>query len=339
MRKPIFVVALLAIVFGLPARADMASGMTALKSKNYAEAMAQFEPEAQAGNPIAQNLMGMMYMTGLGVTVDDAAALSWFQKSATQGYAVAQTNAGFMFEQGRGTRRDLDQARAWYQKAANQGDPRGRLFLNNLDWKTARLTAMQNGNSVSSTDSAAPKFGLSSPLPQLQNSVQATRSSTQSAPVSARVDQPVHCLQLTDVRASMPPDVLYRMVGSCVEQGDFASAARLFSLAGIFSRFDGERVADKTGRDAGAVMILNTFNPLPQETREKFGERFNAMVQDPEAMRMLCADIQRVGPPTYYPEYMVAHGIGGAATPLIAGFDAKRTWTSFLASYLHCTAQ
>ncbi len=151
---------------------------------------------------------------------------------------------------------------------------------------------------------------------------------------SSTTQQP--CLELTDVKAKTPPDVLYRIVGACVAQARFVEARRVFALAGLYSRFDAERVADKTASDAGSVLVLNTFSQFPIEVRKKFQQSFVEMTKDADAMQSLCLDVQRVGEPAYYPDYMIAHGIGHSDAPLLANFDAKRTWAMYLTSYLHC---
>jgi TPR repeat protein len=115
------------------AHADFAAGMQAYKSKDYATALSELKPQAEAGNNIAQNIVGVMYMNALGVPNDDAEAMKWFRLAANNGYNVAQTNVGFLYEKGRGVAQDLAQARIWYEKAAAQGDGRATASLRMLD--------------------------------------------------------------------------------------------------------------------------------------------------------------------------------------------------------------
>src|ERR1041384_8017329 len=57
----------------------------------------RYQKEAAAGNAMAQNSLGWMYLNGVGVDKDYALALSWFQKSAAAKNAVAQNNLGFLY--------------------------------------------------------------------------------------------------------------------------------------------------------------------------------------------------------------------------------------------------
>ncbi len=79
--------------------------------QNARESFVQLE-----GDVFVQNLLGLMYYTGQGVTLDLKQAAEWFQKAANQGYAVAQNNLALMYQNGQGVV-TLD----WYEKAANQG--------------------------------------------------------------------------------------------------------------------------------------------------------------------------------------------------------------------------
>lgn len=121
------------------AHADFDAGMAAYSAKDFSRARSLLTPDARAGNQVAQNLMGVMLLTGEGGNVDDAAALGWFVRAASSGYAVAQTNAGSMYEHGRGVPRNLEIAKSWYEKAAAQGDSRAVLFLQLLGRGSASL--------------------------------------------------------------------------------------------------------------------------------------------------------------------------------------------------------
>jgi TPR repeat protein len=113
--------------------ADFNAGFGAYQAGDYASALTLLRPEAEAGNPIAQNLLGVMNAQGKGTGQNDTEAVRWYRMSANRGYAAAQTNLGLMYQQGRGLDRDLSEARNWYTKAANQGDQRAREFLRRLE--------------------------------------------------------------------------------------------------------------------------------------------------------------------------------------------------------------
>ena len=77
--------------------------------------------KAQAGDPVAQCNLGLMYDQGNGAPKDPATAVKWFRKSAELGNVRAQHNLGCAYEAGEGVPKDATKAARWYRKAADQG--------------------------------------------------------------------------------------------------------------------------------------------------------------------------------------------------------------------------
>ena len=86
--------------------------------------------EARAGDPVAQNSLGVMYYTGEAVSTtvtgevldnDPELAAGWFYRSAEQGYADAQFNLGLIYANGEGVAQDMNEAVELFKKAAEQG--------------------------------------------------------------------------------------------------------------------------------------------------------------------------------------------------------------------------
>ena len=152
---------------------------------------------------------------------------------------------------------------------------------------------------------------------------------------------PVGCVPLTTLDSNQTPPDIYLGVSACISEGDYQAAAALFALAGVESHFDAERVSDKSAGQAGQVLIMTTFNALPDERRQEFQKNVIGLNADPEGMTPICRAIEKIGYPTYYPDYMVLHGIhaftakAGDAT-LVTNFDAPTTWNFLLTNYLKC---
>lgn len=86
--------------------------------------------DAKAGDPVAQNGLGVMYYTGEAISKspsgqvlnnDPELAAGWFFRAAEQGYADAQFNLGLMYANGEGVEKDMVQAVELFKKAAEQG--------------------------------------------------------------------------------------------------------------------------------------------------------------------------------------------------------------------------
>jgi TPR repeat protein len=111
------------------AMAGFAEGATAYNNKNYAVALKEIRPLAQAGNAEAEHLLGLMYYMGRGVPQDYKAALEWHRKAALKGKADAQYVVGAMYYTGNAVIQDHKQAVAWFRKAAEQGHPQAQQVL------------------------------------------------------------------------------------------------------------------------------------------------------------------------------------------------------------------
>jgi hypothetical protein len=80
---------------------------------------------------------------------------------------------------------------------------------------------------------------------------------------------------------------------------------------------------------------------VPRAKLKQFDEIKEQTLNDSKKLSAICTRIRQIGPPDYYPRYMVQHGIQaftGFKTPngLVPNFDARKAWTESLTSYLHC---
>jgi hypothetical protein len=77
--------ALLLAAVSSPAAADYARGLDAYTRADYPEAVRQLTPDAEAGNPEAELMLGRLYAWGLGVPQDLGRAAQWFDRAVAHG--------------------------------------------------------------------------------------------------------------------------------------------------------------------------------------------------------------------------------------------------------------
>lgn len=92
----------------------------AYQQQSYVLALAQCQQEANAGDPSAHTMLGLLYHRGLGCPKDDEEAYQHFQFAAQRGNAVAQFYMGKMLSMGTAIESDEAAAFRWFEKAANQ---------------------------------------------------------------------------------------------------------------------------------------------------------------------------------------------------------------------------
>ena len=101
---------------------DFQKGLAAAQAGDFATALKEWKPLAEAGDAVAQFNLGVMYDIGDGVPQDYAEAVKWYRLAAEQGYVAAQYNLGTMYDNGKGVPQDYAEAVKWYRLAAEQGD-------------------------------------------------------------------------------------------------------------------------------------------------------------------------------------------------------------------------
>jgi len=104
------------------ARFSFELGRVLQASQDYSAARKQYDRAADLGSTLAMNNIGLLYGSGLGVTLDYAEAKRWYEKAAAGGFPLAMNNIGYLYEKGLGVTRDYAEAKRWYEKAAAGGN-------------------------------------------------------------------------------------------------------------------------------------------------------------------------------------------------------------------------
>jgi ankyrin repeat protein len=174
------------------------------------------------------------------------------------------------------------------------------------------------------------------------------------APPALAVAQEKHvspkraCGRFDQIDNSHTPVELYASVADCVENNRDDDAVGLFILAGMDSSFDFLRVADKTAGQARQILIMGLFGGMPPDVRARFQTATKEIMDQPKRRAVLCKQINKIGPPQYFPAYMVHHGLGAVQSalsnqpppaPLEPNFDAAATWANLLTNYLNCGSE
>ena len=84
-------------------------------------AIEALKAKAQAGDPKAQNQLGVRYLIGDGVEKDPKQAVEWYRKAAHSGYADALFNLGTAYYNGDGVGVDDSAALAYFAAASERG--------------------------------------------------------------------------------------------------------------------------------------------------------------------------------------------------------------------------
>lgn len=161
MRKLCFLV-ITALFLAPAAVADTAAGIEAFKTKQFATAIKELTPEAEAGDPDALYHLAQMYSGGFGVEKNLTKALELYGKAANKGHVPAQKEYGTALAIGDGAEQDVSEGLKWLLIAARTGDQGAGVYalrfsrlMNRSVVLTARRNALEWATAFKKTQEAA----------------------------------------------------------------------------------------------------------------------------------------------------------------------------------------
>jgi len=151
---------------------------------------------------------------------------------------------------------------------------------------------------------------------------------------------PCGCVDLSEVtNEHNPADILHGM-RECIELKKFKKAVRLFAMAGVYGKYDAYRVKDRTAHQALLVLQQNILADVSKRDKNKLMKCIEALEEGSEELDSICQAVRQIGMPTYYPKYMIQHGIKAfmktEGDGLVEAFDSEASWNLALENYLHC---
>jgi hypothetical protein len=174
-----------------------------------------------------------------------------------------------------------------------------------------------------------------------------SNSSTQNQAVEKTVKTAstfnLGCITSKELQTKYSPVDLYQAMSQCVKMSQYNEAAFLFAAAGVYGRFDAQRVSDSTAHQAASFLQMQAREEMSIEENKTLDDTLNQTLGTPAGLELTCKEIARVGTPTYYPSYMIQHGMGAfvgseSSDALVIDFDAKTALKNALVSYLECPA-
>jgi len=125
--------ALLTLSVALPAVAGLREAHEAMVREDWPVAIREATPLAQAGNPDAAYLLGLLHLNGRGFKQSPRAAITWFRRAADHDHAAAQLYLGRLAMVGQGTALDFVEAYKWFALAERNGDQAAKRMLPAID--------------------------------------------------------------------------------------------------------------------------------------------------------------------------------------------------------------
>ena len=138
MKKNLFIIAavvffaiiLSMVAFSFTARDNVVYFMAveAFKRNDYKNAFREFLSLAEKGDQRAAGAVGLMYINGMGVDVNETVGAAWLSSAADNRDAEATHSLGELYAQGIGVPQSRVMAQALYIYSAELGSEAGRVF-------------------------------------------------------------------------------------------------------------------------------------------------------------------------------------------------------------------
>ena len=161
------------------------------------------------------------------------------------------------------------------------------------------------------------------------------------APGNLESKHELGCIAADKVESQYTPIDLLKATSLCAKSGMYKEGTFLFAVAGVYGRFDTLRVEDKSAHQAVAIARMVEIGSLDESNKTALQESLKAILGSQEELAAVCEKIVLIGPPSYYPRYMIQHGMGAFSKSnggdgLVENFDVQGAWNQSLESYLHC---
>jgi hypothetical protein len=204
----------------------------------------------------------------------------------------------------------------------------------------------KNGTSTVSTFSTTPcgPDAVQSVLPDpIQTAIAPQASIVSTLPQQLAGNR--ECVRLNQIDNRQVPPELYDRVKICMQDNRDADAVALFAIAGMDSIFDSLRVTDRSAGQARDILVKELFESLPANTSARLQAEIKDLWEHSQRLASLCEQVKKIGPPQYFPTYMVNHGMAvvisdlskqASLPPLKADFDSAATWNDIRTQYLNC---
>lgn len=133
--------------------------------------------------------------------------------------------------------------------------------------------------------------------------------------------------------ADTPVDFM-DLSGRGAKTGEFDEAAKAFAVAIAYAQYDSQRVTDQTALQGIQVLIAEKMDGITEE--QAFGVQAAGQQFTSDGGAALTAILERLGRPSYHPDYLIQHGLGALTgessgqDELVQDFDGESAWQAIL---------
>ena len=133
------------------------SGRAEVTIDGASRSVPEWRGQAEAGDKVAQYVLGDLYRRGVGVTADAPLSFEWLHKAAKQGEPRAELELGLLYRTGYGVERDDSESVRWLELAAKHGQGEAAYDLGYI---------LENGAQISTKDPQWAQLTATAAMPK-----------------------------------------------------------------------------------------------------------------------------------------------------------------------------
>lgn len=298
---------------------DVQNGVNFFKQKEYAKAAVSFKKACENSNTDGCYYLSRVYAEGLGVKKDISKASKLFEKSCQGGNAYGCGDLAYLYLTGENMKQNKLKATELFTKACNGGDSESCSAVGIMYAK---------GDGVDQNDYTAKNFFKKGC--ELNNESSCKNYTVLSG--ETILPEKV-CLSMENVNHSMTPVQLSSYGYYCLAENKYEDASKLLLTSMAYGAYDRLRVKDTTAHQASVVLQMQLGSALTKEQQERLQQTLSSMIHQ----KSTCEMLEKVGKPSYYPSYMINHGLNAQnPQPIVSDFESEKGWDSTLTDYIKC---
>jgi hypothetical protein len=148
------------------------------------------------------------------------------------------------------------------------------------------------------------------------------------------------CTTLDRLDNRVTPVDLTQSTIDCIKKGRFRDGVALYLLMGAYGWFDKMRVVDESAHQAIPALKMYISEELSQVERQKNWEQAVDQTMEKKNLARFCTAVKKIGMPSYYPDYMIKHGLAAfnnsEKATVYSDFNGPMVWRSTMQGYLKC---
>lgn len=159
-----------------------------------------------------------------------------------------------------------------------------------------------------------------------------------NTPGNLEATMPLGCVDLDQLSNSHSPADMFHGVWACVQQEDYEKAIDLLLVARAYGFYDIDRVRDSSAHGAVQMLQIRIADAMDDAQHAAWAAVSESRQDMDLDQGPVCSRLMSLGPPDYFPYYMVQHGLRASVPPdtgnaLREDFAPDRAWTTVLENY------